>query len=311
MGSRLKKIIVTTTINPPTKAVKLFDAMDDWELLVVGDLKTPKNYELEKGFYLTPEFQATKYELISELIGWNCIQRRNIGILYALELGADVVALVDDDNIPIDSDWGRLLIGTDAVPVNYFSSNSLAFDPISVTNYPELWHRGFPIQELQNRIEVKPVRTKLNAQIQADFWQGDPDIDAICRFEHAPDCNFDSEVFPFSSNRFSPFNSQNTFFLREVLMDYYLFPGIGRMDDIWAAYYVQALGHKVIYNQPSVLQVRNPHDITVDFEREIIGYLNNQKLLYALKENPENIKDFLPKASWESFLKYKEIARNA
>lgn len=307
----MKKIIVTTTINPPTDAIRLFDSIKDWDLLVVGDLKTPADYELESGFYLTPAFQESKYKKLSDSIGWNCIQRRNIGILYALELGADVVALVDDDNIPINDEWGNLLIGEGQVPVNYYSSNNLVFDPISVTNYPKLWHRGFPIQELRNRAESKPVVKSINAQVQADFWQGDPDIDAICRFEHAPDCDFESDVFPFSSNRFSPFNSQNTFFLRDVLKDYYLFPGIGRMDDIWASYYVQSLGHKVVYGKPSVVQVRNPHDVTVDFEREVIGYLNNQKLLQALKDSPERIKDFLPESTWASFKLYKEIASNA
>jgi hypothetical protein len=307
----VKKIIVTTTINPPTEAIRLFDSIKDWELLVVGDLKTPANYELERGFYLSPTFQELKYKKLSDSIGWNCIQRRNIGIVYALELGADVVALVDDDNIPLNDEWGQLLIGGGDVPINYFSNSNLAFDPISVTDYPELWHRGFPIQELRNRTENVPAIKLMNAQVQADFWQGDPDIDAICRFEHAPDCNFSSDVFPFSSNRFSPFNSQNTFFLREVLKDYFLFPGIGRMDDIWASYYVQSLGHKVVYGKPSVVQVRNPHDVTIDFEREVIGYLNNQKLLKALRDSPDRIKEFLPESTWASFMLYKEITSNA
>lgn len=38
----MKKVIVTTTINPPTKAIRLFEAMTDWELVVVGDLKTDR-----------------------------------------------------------------------------------------------------------------------------------------------------------------------------------------------------------------------------------------------------------------------------
>ena len=70
------------------------------DLLVVGDLRTPLDYELRNGFYLTPGFQESRYKKLSDSIGWNCIQRRNLGIVHALELGADVVALVDDDNIP-------------------------------------------------------------------------------------------------------------------------------------------------------------------------------------------------------------------
>ena len=44
-------------------------------------------------------------------VGWNKIQRRNLGFLYAYDQGADVVATVDDDNIPYEN-WGEdLYIG--------------------------------------------------------------------------------------------------------------------------------------------------------------------------------------------------------
>ena len=33
--------------------------------------------------------------------------------------------------------------------------------------------------------------------IQADFWNGDPDMGTICRMEHRPDCKFDEKYFPF------------------------------------------------------------------------------------------------------------------
>ena len=39
----MKKIIVTTTINPPTKAIKKFDAMPDWQLVnQVNNFKVDK-----------------------------------------------------------------------------------------------------------------------------------------------------------------------------------------------------------------------------------------------------------------------------
>ena len=45
----MTKVIVTTTINPPTRAVESFQSMEDWELVVVGDLKTPSPYRLRRG----------------------------------------------------------------------------------------------------------------------------------------------------------------------------------------------------------------------------------------------------------------------
>jgi len=59
----MKKAIVTTTINPPTKAIRLFEAMKEWDLIVIGDLKTPKDYRLERGVYMDPTSQE-KYDKV-------------------------------------------------------------------------------------------------------------------------------------------------------------------------------------------------------------------------------------------------------
>lgn len=57
----MKKVIVTTTINPPTQAIERFQAMPDWDLVVIGDLKTPADYHLDRGVYVSPAEQA-KYD---------------------------------------------------------------------------------------------------------------------------------------------------------------------------------------------------------------------------------------------------------
>ena len=207
---KLKKFIVCTSINKPTLAVKKFDAMKDWQLVIVGDKKTPKNYKLKNGIYLSPKKQENIDKKLSDLIGWNCIQRRNFGILYAWKNGADIVAVVDDDNIPY-KDWGKKLLIDKKTKTNFYKTNAPAFDPISVTNHKNLWHRGFPIQILDERKNVKKQKKIIKPDIQADFWNGDPDIDAICRMEHHPNCKFKDKYFPLASNKVSPFNSQNTF----------------------------------------------------------------------------------------------------
>ena len=38
----MNKFIVTTTINPVTEALEKFDSMSDWNLVVIGDRKTPE-----------------------------------------------------------------------------------------------------------------------------------------------------------------------------------------------------------------------------------------------------------------------------
>src|SRR5687767_8820727 len=97
----MRKVIVSTSIYEPGEAIQAFDAMEDWELVVAGDKKTPQGYKLQRGKYLSPEDQEQIDRELSDAIGWNCIQRRNFGFIWAVkELKADIIAVVDDDNIP-------------------------------------------------------------------------------------------------------------------------------------------------------------------------------------------------------------------
>ena len=305
----MKKFIISTTINPPTEAIEKFDNLKDWSLIVSGDLKTPSNYKLKNGTYINPKDQEKINKKLSDLIGWNCIQRRNFAMILAYKEGADIIATIDDDNIPLPN-WGKNLLIENKVKAKKYITKEEAFDPISVTNYEHLWHRGFPLQILKNKNNKKEIKKIYsNFDVQADFWNGDPDIDAICRMEHAPECKFQTSIFPFTSNKASPFNSQNTYLKRKVMEHYFLFPHIGRMDDIWASYYVEAKGFRVLYNKPSVYQQRNVHDLTIDMKKEYIGYEHNLNLIRELKKDPNNIKHFLPKKSWEAFKLYQQVLK--
>jgi hypothetical protein len=285
--------IVCTTINPPTEAVRRFDAMPNWTLIVAGDRKTPQDYQLSRGIYLSPEVQERYDKPLSDAIGWNCIQRRNLGLLWAHDLGAEVVAVVDDDNIPYDG-WGcRLMVGRET-EVDYYETDLPAFDPVGATNHAQLWHRGYPLQLIPRRDYGRKSKKKIVPRVQADFWNGDPDIDALCRMEHAPECDFDKSCFPLSSNRLSPFNSQNTFLEGSLLGDYFLYPHIGRMDDIWASYYVQAKGAPVVYGAPSVYQARNVHNPVRDMQAEYLGYEHNLALVETIGADPESVIQYMP-----------------
>lgn len=304
----MKKFIVSTTINPPTDAIRAFDAMPDWTLIVVTDLKTPKDYKLANGIVMSPRDQEKMDQALSDAIGWNCIQRRNFGFLLAHQLGADIVATVDDDNIPM-AGWGqRLLVGERTV-IPRWHADLPAFDPLWPTNHANLWHRGFPLQLVAQRHRITQHGSMdILPDIQADFWNEDPDVDAVCRMEHAPVCNFDPGCFPFFANRIGPFNSQNTFLAAHVLKDYFMFPGVGRMDDIWPSFYVQALGYRVVWNKASVIQKRNPHDPMEDMlgsYSELLGYKHNLEIVTRLATDPEAIWEYVPGRCRRAFELYR------
>jgi len=298
----MKKFIVTTTINRPTRATMNFSAMPGWTLVVVGDKKTPHHlYEELNCVYLHPDMQEVNWKELSDTIGWNSIQRRNIGFVYAYEQGADIIATVDDDNIPC-ADWGKDLLIGKTIEFDLYESSTEVFDPLCVTNHPELWHRGFPIQQVTHRHETRYVgKEERKVLIQADLWDGDPDIDAMARLTMKPCVKFNIEN-PYGSNCISPFNSQNTFLAREVIPYYTVLPHIGRMDDIWGGYIAQLkFPQSVVYNKASVYQDRNVQDLITNLEKEIIGYRYTQDLLYNL-----NLwKQYVPQETVEFYEAYR------
>ena len=104
----MNNAIVTTTIQKPTEATLKFCKLNDWDLIVVGDLKTPENeYKEINCHYITTEDQEVLNKELSDAIEWNTIQRRNMGFLYAYNEGYEVIASVDDDNIPKEN-WGEI-----------------------------------------------------------------------------------------------------------------------------------------------------------------------------------------------------------
>ena len=298
----MKKYIVTTTINAPTEALIAFSKMGDWTLVVVGDKKTPHHkYSDLNCVYLSPEWQKNTYKELSELIGWNCVQRRNIGFIYAVHNNADIIATVDDDNIPY-AEWGNnILIGQNYERKSYITNK--LFDPLSATNYSNLWHRGFPIQLLDEKNSLTESKTNEKILVQADCWDGDPDIDAIPRITLHPECKFDHDFF-FSSPQISPFNSQNTFLSPAIMMNYFCFPFIQRMDDIWASFFLQTVisPESVAYGPATVYQKRNPHDLSMDLLGEVIGY---EKSLKWINKGCELDNNYLPQRSIDCFEAYK------
>ena len=314
----MKKAIVTTTINRPTEASRAFAAMRGWDFIVVGDTKTPHSeYEALDGcIYLSPEKQESIDKPLSDMLGWKTIQRRNMGFVYANSQNYDVVATVDDDNIPLEG-WGQMFEGfrpnSDALVRRTHPSSPIVapftpkireftpiacrfFDPLSATKHSRLWHRGFPLQHVSARSVTSKMIESPIFDIQANLWNGDPDVDAICRMVYAPDVTFDDVEEYYCSSAIAPFNSQNTLLSSRVLKDYFVFDKSGRMDDIYGAYVVQKLGYKVCFGPPTVYQARNPHDLTEDMKKEYCGYEHVHRIL--------DTDDFIYKPSYE---RYREL----
>lgn len=274
-------VIATTTVQKPTK--QFLDLLKlskqyDWKIIVSGDLSTPHSaYQELEGLnleYLTPEIQDKAWKKLSDLVGFKTIQRRNFSIIKAYQENDPRIMLWDDDNGPIMDIFGKNIYVNQEVDIDLYShrQGETVFDPLAPTNHNDLWHRGFPLDKLETKNNLDYLgKQKREVLIQADLWDSNPDIDGILRLIKKPLVKFNI-TSPYGFTGTSPFNSQNTIISRKILPKYSVLPFLGRYDDIIQSYLTQKyFANSLIYNQATVIQERNEHDVFVDLEKEITG----------------------------------------
>ncbi|MDD4438653.1 MAG: DUF288 domain-containing protein, partial [Tissierellia bacterium] len=98
----MKKFIVITSIFNPTEAVFSFSKMEDYQLIVVGDKKTPKDWSCNNVDYISLKQQETSDFKLAQILPYNHYCRKMLGYLKAIKNDADYIVDTDDDNIPKD-----------------------------------------------------------------------------------------------------------------------------------------------------------------------------------------------------------------
>lgn len=286
--------LISTSIRVP-KVLALYRKLGaEVAFYVAADEKTPlEAYEFCAGVHdcelYTPERQRELGYTCSELIGWSCVQRRNIALLEAVKYGAEVIYTVDDDNIPLDKyHWFNVHEPFDITnimmrkaPFSGLKASSLSgwFDPGCLL-VPQTKHRGFPISVKSEPIFESVVDA--NIGVAAGLCLGDPDIDAVTRIATAPIIHSVSElgragvvVDPACK---TVFNSQNTSFRRELAPAMFMMPCVGRYDDIYASLVCQRVMRErdlhVHFGQPFIWQQRNQHNLLNDLRVELDGMDN-------------------------------------
>jgi hypothetical protein len=283
----MNKFIVITSIFPPTKAVAQLANINDWNLLVVGDNKTPHDWHCEKTIFLSIETQKKLNYKIANNLPNNHYSRKMIGYLYAMESGADLICDMDDDNFPLKN-WG-IIPESETFPticgegfINIYKFFSKIF----------LWPRGFPLQFINSDPKITINNKKSNVGIWQFLANGDPDVDAIYRllFAHKEITFEDNGPYVLDKGVFSPFNSQNTIFKKKVFPLLYLPAFVEfRFTDIMRGLIAQPIiwnmGLRLGISNASAFQDRNPHNYFSDFKNEITTYLHSEEITQIATES--------------------------
>jgi hypothetical protein len=313
--------LITTTINVPhvlAQWVKTGMGPED-VIIVAGDMKSPHREirelldSIERTYgidcrYLDPKMQA-KWK-VSDEIGWNCIQRRNIALLEAMALKPEYILTIDDDNAPTNTTQVNILTqimaGTEDATYKILSTNTGWYNPgrqCLTDQMMSVTHRGFPLSQRH----VKPFYAYSHRQppigVAAMLWTGEPDIDAVERITCAPNVTRVTESVVVLPGTWAPFNTQATMIRGDLAPALFMFPHVGRYDDIWASYVYRKVadkrGYGAFYGRPAVHQDRNPHDLVRDLEEEIFGMCRNEQIIKIIQDCvlPDDTDDVLSDVS--------------
>ena len=270
--------VVTTIFNPSDAILRLLSL--GWCLVIVPDLKTPKDYmeklsslledkgssdaqyaatvNLDRAFYLPVEEQelwAGQQSFFGSFVRstpWNHFARKNVGYLFAILHKAEFIFDFDDDNyIKLGNDGLVLDILPDDsmnVTVAMLGGNAFNHHPMMGSSINASWARGFPLDLSQKRENYGTVAFQRSIplskvgviQFLAD---NNPDIDAIHRITKPLPMNFqgnDSVLVP--KHSFAPYNAQATVHTKLAFWALLLPSTVaGRVSDIWRSYFAQCI----------------------------------------------------------------------
>lgn len=279
------KCVIITTINKPTETILKHMKKINYDVIIVGDIKTPNDYKKLNCIYLDIKSQRKFFPDLCELIPYNHYCRKNLGYLYAIKKGYNLIYETDDDNIPYDNfdnvlnnNNYQMITENDNKWINIFKY---------FTNNKWIWPRGYPLSLIKKHHKPNYSFKKSNKKpsIINGLVHNDPDVDSIYRLT----CNNEDDVkweenksVLINNKNICVFNTQNTFWLNTDLFISMLIPTTVsfRYCDILRGLISNVILNKtnnyMMYCSPNVIQKRNDHNLITDFKSEYEMFINNE-----------------------------------
>jgi hypothetical protein len=289
----MRKAIVVTSINEPNAVLRsLASGAEEagFDFILVGDTKSPADFALDGCDYFDIQRQLSTKFSFAQKCPTRHYARKNIGYLIAIDRGAKLIVETDDDNFPREEFFKDRSLEVDC-PRNQDEGWLNVYGYFSTST---IWPRGLPLTEINGSaraFEELPFASNF-CPIQQGLADENPDVDAIYRLVLPLPQNFRSDRrVALSAGCWSPFNSQNTSWWPQAYPLLYLPAYCSfRMTDIWRSFVAQRIAYEndwaVLFHEPTVWQSRNEHDLQKDFEDEVPGYLNNDRIKKTLEAVP-------------------------
>ena len=292
---------VCTTISELSNAITFVADIEGWNVVVVGDAKTPHPQTLQKNIhYLSLDDQMDFHRKISAFVDkvpLNHFGRKNIGYLYAIYHGAKEIFDFDDDNFL--KKGNHLAFCTSRVIEMSVQKGCIVGNPYPIMGAPSAgnvpaWPRGYPLEKIKSNCsqKLKERSNKRSIDIFQYLADVDPDVDGVFRLTRDIPFSFISnltDIIAIRSGVYVPFNAQATFFRYKSFWSLFLPVTVhGRVSDIWRSYVAQRIlwehGGQIGFLPPGVDQIRNAHNPLADMNAEKDLYEKSLGLIELLDD---------------------------
>ena len=175
------KCVIITTINKPTETILKHINNTEYDVIIVGDNKTPDDYKNLNCIYLDIPAQKKLFPALSDILPYNHYCRKNLGYLYAIKKGYTIIYETDDDNIPYDN-FDNVLHHSNTQIIKEQDSRWINIFKY-FTNNAYIWPRGFPLSLIKRNpnYTVDDVWLSKKPAIINGLVENDHDVDALFR----------------------------------------------------------------------------------------------------------------------------------
>ncbi|XP_059311611.1 probable glycosyltransferase STELLO1 [Lycium ferocissimum] len=252
--------IVVSVSDYPSSSLQSLVRLKGWQVLAIGNSRTPKDWNLKGAIYLSLEQQASLGFRVVDFLPYDSYVRKSVGYLFAIQHGAKRIYDADDRGEVIGGDLGKhfdLELDGATAKQQRILQYSLEIENRTVVNpyihfgQRSVWPRGLPLESVGfvNHEEFYTEVSGGRQYIQQGISNGLPDVDSVFYStrkvgSEALDVTFDEHApkVALPQSLMVPINSFNTLFHYNAFWSLMLPVSVSTMaSDVLRGYWAQRL----------------------------------------------------------------------